>query len=145
VAARLPSYGLVGVSLQLLQAHTCVRQLASTPNHSCPSDNPNVATPLKAFFAQHPLARHLPFALLESAWSISFFLAGTYKAALLHRLLVASLLTGLGMLRNPKTGIWTPTQVGDHLGLAVDLERGEFRAPHDKLRGDLEWWLTVPD
>jgi hypothetical protein len=73
------------------------------------------------------------------------FLAGTYKAALLHRLLVASMLTRLGMLRNPKKGIWTPTQIGDHLGLAVDLERGEFRAPQDKLRSDLEWWLTVPD
>eukprot|EP00873_Tetraselmis_striata_P014402 jgi/Tetstr1/434666/TSEL_023757.t1 len=30
-------------------------------------------------------------------------------------------------------GVWEPTQVGPHLGLIVDLQRGEFRAPEEKL------------
>eukprot|EP00873_Tetraselmis_striata_P007963 jgi/Tetstr1/428227/TSEL_018267.t1 len=38
-----------------------------------------------------------------------------------------------GMLRNPNKGVWEPTQVGPHLGLIVDLQRGEFRAPEEKL------------
>jgi hypothetical protein len=29
--------------------------------------------------------------------------------------------------------VWTPTQVGDHLGLTVDLQLGMFRAPPAKL------------
>eukprot|EP00873_Tetraselmis_striata_P004795 jgi/Tetstr1/425059/TSEL_015523.t1 len=30
-------------------------------------------------------------------------------------------------------GVWEPTQVGPHQGLIVDLQRGEFRAPAEKL------------
>jgi hypothetical protein len=43
------------------------------------------------------------------------------------------MLDKLGPLRNPKKGVLTPTQVSDHLGLTVDFNHGEFRAPHDKL------------
>jgi hypothetical protein len=62
------------------------------------------------------------------------FLADSYDAALLLQQRVDSLLERLGLLRNPTKGVWTPTQVGDHLGLIVDLKRGKFRAPPDKLR-----------
>jgi hypothetical protein len=63
------------------------------------------------------------------------FLTDSYIAALLLRQPVESLLEQLGLLRNPKKGVWTPTKVGDHLGLTVDLNKhGEFRAPPDKLR-----------
>eukprot|EP00873_Tetraselmis_striata_P007919 jgi/Tetstr1/428183/TSEL_018234.t1 len=30
-------------------------------------------------------------------------------------------------------GVWEPTQAGPHLGLIADLQRGEFRAPKEKL------------
>jgi hypothetical protein len=50
------------------------------------------------------------------------FLAKTYEAALLLRHRVESMFTRLGLFRNPKKGIWTPIQIGDHLGLIVDVE-----------------------
>jgi hypothetical protein len=56
------------------------------------------------------------------------FLADSYEDALLLRQRVQNLLDSLGLQRNPKKGVWTPTQVGDHLGLTVDLQRGMFRA-----------------
>jgi hypothetical protein len=62
------------------------------------------------------------------------FLADSYDAALLLRQRVEAMLTLLGLYRNPKKGIWTPTQVRDHLGLTADFNLGMFRAPPDKLR-----------
>jgi hypothetical protein len=43
------------------------------------------------------------------------FLADSYDDALLRQR-VQALLDSLGLQRNPKKGVWTPTQVGDHLG-----------------------------
>jgi hypothetical protein len=60
-------------------------------------------------------------------------LADSYHDALLVRLRVEALLNLLGLQRNPKKGVWTPTQVGDHLGLTFDLQLGMFRAPPAKL------------
>jgi hypothetical protein len=65
---------------------------------------------------------------------IFLFLADSYSAALLLRQRVQAPLTLLGLQRNPKKGVLTPTQVGDHLGLTIDLNLGMFRAPPDKLR-----------
>jgi hypothetical protein len=62
------------------------------------------------------------------------FLAASYNDALLLRQRVEALLNRLGLQRNPKKGVWTPTQVVDHLGLTVDLQLGMFRAPHEMLR-----------
>jgi hypothetical protein len=62
------------------------------------------------------------------------FLADSYEDALLLRHGVQDLLDSLGLQRNPQKGVWTPTQVGDHLGLTVDLQRGMFRAPPAKLQ-----------
>jgi hypothetical protein len=61
------------------------------------------------------------------------FLADSYSAASLLRQRVESMLEQLGLLRNPKKGVRTLTQVGDHLGLTVDLNHGKFRAPPEKL------------
>jgi hypothetical protein len=61
------------------------------------------------------------------------FLAASYNDALVLRERVDALLDRLGLQRNPKKGVWTPTQVGDHLGLTVDLQLGMFRAPPSKL------------
>jgi hypothetical protein len=60
-------------------------------------------------------------------------LADPYYSAFLLRQRVKALLTMLGLQRKPKKGIWTPTQVGDYLGVTVDLNLGMFRAPPDKL------------
>jgi hypothetical protein len=62
------------------------------------------------------------------------FLADSYNAALLLRQRIDASLTQLGLERNPKEGVWTLTQVGNHLGLTVDLNLGMFSAPPDKLR-----------
>jgi hypothetical protein len=62
------------------------------------------------------------------------FLADSYSAAVLLRQRIEAMLAQLGLQRNPKNGVWTYTQVGDHLGLTVDLDLGMFRAPPDKLR-----------
>jgi hypothetical protein len=62
------------------------------------------------------------------------FLADSHDDALLLRQRVQALLDSLGLQRNPQKGVWTPTQVGDHLGLTVDLQLGEFRAPPAKLQ-----------
>jgi hypothetical protein len=47
-------------------------------------------------------------------------LANFYQAALVLRTRVDVLLTRLGTLRNPMKGVRSPTQVGGHLGLALD-------------------------
>ena len=52
------------------------------------------------------------------------FLADSYHDALLLRQRVEDLLNRLGLQRNPKKGVWTPTQVGDHLGLTIDIQLG---------------------
>jgi hypothetical protein len=49
------------------------------------------------------------------------FLADSYHDTLLLRQRVEALLNRLGLHRNPKKGVWTPTHVGDHLGLTIDL------------------------
>jgi len=43
--------------------------------------------------------------------------------------------TRLGLARNPKKGMWEPAQVIVHLGMEIDLARGVFRAPAEKLKG----------
>jgi hypothetical protein len=62
------------------------------------------------------------------------FLADSYQDALLLRKRVETLQDSLGLKRNPNKGVWTPTQVGDHLGLTVDLQLGIFRASPAKLQ-----------
>jgi hypothetical protein len=61
------------------------------------------------------------------------FMAHSREAALLLRDRVEALRHRLGLQRNPTKGLWEPTQVGDHLGLTINLLKGEFRAPVDKL------------
>jgi hypothetical protein len=61
------------------------------------------------------------------------FMASSYDATLLLRNRIETLLHRLGLQRNPEKGSWQPTQVGTHLGMTVDLMKGEFRAPTDKL------------
>eukprot|EP00873_Tetraselmis_striata_P017361 jgi/Tetstr1/437625/TSEL_026292.t1 len=57
------------------------------------------------------------------------FLADSRQATLELRVRLNTLLDRLGLPRNPNKGVWEPTQVGPHLGLIVDLQRGEFCAP----------------
>jgi hypothetical protein len=62
------------------------------------------------------------------------FKAHSREAALLLGDRVEVLLHRLGLQRNPKKGLWEPTHVGDHPGLTIDLQNGEFLAPIDKLQ-----------
>ena len=62
------------------------------------------------------------------------FLAHSLAAALLLRARVESLLTRLGLKRNPRKGEWEPTQALTHLGMIVDLKQGLFIAPSEKLQ-----------
>jgi hypothetical protein len=62
------------------------------------------------------------------------FMAHSREAAVLLRDRVEAFLHRLGLQRSPKKGLWEPTQVGDHLGLTINLHDGEFRAPIDKLQ-----------
>jgi hypothetical protein len=54
------------------------------------------------------------------------FLADSYTSSQLVRAGLDALLNRLGLLCNPKKGIWTPTKVGDHLGPTIDFHNGEF-------------------
>jgi hypothetical protein len=60
-------------------------------------------------------------------------LADSFPAAPNVRTRVDAILTRLGLLRNPTKSNWTLTHVGNHLGLTIDLQPYEFRAPSDKL------------
>jgi hypothetical protein len=62
------------------------------------------------------------------------FMANSREAALILRNRVEALLHRLGLQRNPNKGHWEPTQVGDHLGLTIDLVSNEYRAHVDKLQ-----------
>jgi hypothetical protein len=61
------------------------------------------------------------------------FMVHSRATLLLLRDCVEALLHRLRLQRNPKKGLWEPTQVGAHLNLTIDLQEGEFRAPIDKL------------
>jgi hypothetical protein len=61
-------------------------------------------------------------------------MARSREASLLLRDRVEVLLHRLGLQRNPKKGLWEPTQVGANLGLTIDLQNGEFRYPIDELQ-----------
>jgi hypothetical protein len=60
------------------------------------------------------------------------FMADSQATSVLLRDHVQTLLHRLEIHRNPYRW-WEPTHVGDHLGLAIYLRKGEFRAPTDKL------------
>jgi hypothetical protein len=49
------------------------------------------------------------------------FMAHSREASLLLRDHVEALLHRLILQRNPQKGMLVPTQVGDHLGLTIDL------------------------
>ena len=68
-------------------------------------------------------------------WKIFLFVTSSHSEALTARNVVDSLLTRLGLASNPKKGMWEPAQVIVHLGMKIDLARGVFRAPAEKLKG----------
>eukprot|EP00873_Tetraselmis_striata_P014394 jgi/Tetstr1/434658/TSEL_023749.t1 len=60
------------------------------------------------------------------------FFAESEQAALALRDRVTALLDRLGLSQNPDKGSMRPVQACEHLGLAIDTVRGEFRAPDEK-------------
>ena len=57
----------------------------------------------------------------------------TYEAAVDLRAFIFSTLDDLGLVIHPSKGHRDPVQLGEHLGLLIDLHKGEFRAPEAKL------------
>jgi hypothetical protein len=54
------------------------------------------------------------------------FMVHSREASLLLRDLVEALLHRLGLQYDTKKGQWKPTQMGDHLGLTIDLRKASF-------------------
>jgi hypothetical protein len=90
------------------------------PPPPTPASTPANARPSKRFLrnARWRGTRMLPY------MDNFLFLADSYHDALLLRQRVEDLLNRLGLQRNPQKGVWTPTQVGDHLGLTIDIQLG---------------------
>ena len=63
------------------------------------------------------------------------FLFASYQAALAARETIMDVLNMLGLSRNPKKGQWEPARTIYHLGLDIDMNACEFRAPEEKLAG----------
>jgi hypothetical protein len=60
---------------------------------------------------------------------------GTYdKTALALANCAFALMTSWGLKRHPTKGYVLPNSVGGHLGMTLDIEKGEFRAPTAKLK-----------
>ena len=57
----------------------------------------------------------------------------SFASAVTRRDSTFELLDSLGLEIHPIKGYHTPVQVGIHLGLTVDFEKGQFRAPAQKL------------
>eukprot|EP00873_Tetraselmis_striata_P012664 jgi/Tetstr1/432928/TSEL_022268.t1 len=107
--------------------------------YGLPADAPEAARP--SVTSHSPVQAYSPFPAQHSlagraAPTLPYmddflFLADSREAALELHVRLNTLLDRLGLLRNPINGVWEPTQVGPHLGLIVDLQRGEFRAPEE--------------
>jgi hypothetical protein len=129
VAARFLSDEIVGVAYSFYKlTHVFTNYLRRPPL-------PSLVT---ALTSGRPSKRFLHNARWRGIRMVPYmddfrFLADSYDATVLLRQLVDSLVARLGLLRNPQKGLWTPTQVGYHLGLTIDFNRGEFCAPQDKL------------
>lgn len=61
------------------------------------------------------------------------FLFSSYAAALAARDTIMAVLEKLGLSRNEKKGQWEPGRTIYHLGLDIDMNANEFRAPAEKL------------
>ena len=59
--------------------------------------------------------------------------AKSFDAAMKLKESTFALFTDLGLYIHPTNGYHTAVQVGDHLGMTLDQEKSEFRAPQAKL------------
>ena len=57
----------------------------------------------------------------------------SFDKAVKLREFVFSTLHNLGLEIHPTKGYHIPVQLGDHLGMQIDLKQGMFRAPPEKL------------
>jgi hypothetical protein len=58
----------------------------------------------------------------------------SYDKALALATTVFAMLASLGLKVHPTKGHFLPILVGGHLGMILDFEKGEFRAPAAKLK-----------
>lgn len=80
-----------------------------------------------------PRGRKKGVRLLPFVDDFAFFASSAEEATELRAYVVSTLMQ-LGLQLHPDKGYQEPVQIGDHLGLTIDLERGEFRAPVEKLQ-----------
>jgi hypothetical protein len=124
----MPLNWLVRVRGLLPQANASVLRLPPASNYATARKDGYTSKALAKIFAQHPLAQNLtttPYGRLHAHGPLarsSHVLTRPHRGVA-HR---------LGFQRNPKKGIWEPKQVGDHLGLTIDMHKGEFCAPIEK-------------
>jgi hypothetical protein len=55
--------------------------------------------------------------------------AKAFDSAMKLKVATFALLNDLGLQLHPTKGYHTPVQVGDHLGMTIDMKKNEFRAP----------------
>jgi predicted transcriptional regulator len=118
----MPAHGLVMVRLLLLQANACVHQLPPASTNAPDRKDDYTSQVHENIFAQYPLARssittlhgrlHVHGPLTRNNTTPTRPRRGVANRSRLHR--------------NPKKGMWEATQVGDHLNLTIDLQKGEF-------------------
>jgi hypothetical protein len=118
MAPRVPSDGLIRVHLLLLQAHAGVHQIPPASNDVPDRKDGGTLQALQKIFAQHPLARDST-TTRQGRLHVDGPLAQNSTTHTRPR--VEVLLHQLGLQRNPKKSLWEPTQMGDHLGLTIDL------------------------
>jgi hypothetical protein len=99
-------------------------RITSTHHLYQPRQAPGRYTCLSDAFAQRVMARSMPTTLYGRLHDL-----GRLKSCNILRNRIEALLNRFGIHRNPKKGLWEPTQDDDHLGLTIDLLKGEFRAP----------------
>jgi hypothetical protein len=120
VAPRLPSDALVRLGILILQTDPSLYQPPTSAHSAYAGIYAGARAPVKTFSPERSMAQYTT-PPLHGRFP---FLADSYHDALLLRQRVEALLSTLGLQRNPKKGVWTPTQVGEHLGLTVDLQLG---------------------
>eukprot|EP00873_Tetraselmis_striata_P014827 jgi/Tetstr1/435091/TSEL_024059.t1 len=87
------------------------------------------------FFTDEPTRRFMRNTCWRGYRLVSYmddfhFFADSREESLELRVQLDTMLDRLGF---PNKGVWEPTQVGPHLGLIVDPQRGEFCAPEEKV------------
>ena len=130
-------YQLAGLPMGWSLSPYCFQQLTYTfvRHFRRPTGCPPTQLRGKAarrWLSRRTLHDHYGMRLLPFVDDFAVF-ASSCQAAVSLRERVFSTLKNLGMSIHPSKGFHDPVQSGEHLGLVIDLQHGEFRAPQAKL------------